>query len=155
MAKDMLAVHTDLTEMRWWSMVPYKFNHNQAVKYSIRPCRSNDLNYGQGNSADFLGERLRQTAISAPLCFEFLVQIQTDSKTMPIEDPAIDWDDTFAPFQPLALMSFPVQDIEDEKHQATCGKLRFQPGQALPAHRPLGEINRTRRAIYGELKQQN
>ena len=74
---------------------------------------------------------------------------------MPIEDPTIDWNDTLAPFQPIALLSFPAQDIEDEEHQAMCGGLRFQAWQALPAHQPLGGINRARRVIYPERQRAN
>lgn len=152
-SKEMFAEHTDLTSIRWWSVVPYNFNKGQAVKYSMRPCQLSKRNYGEGMGTNFLAERLKETMALAPLCYEFMVQIQSDSKLMPIEDPTTDWNDALAPFQPIALLSFPVQDINDEEHRIMCNNLRFQPWQALPAHQPLGEINRARREIYTELKQ--
>lgn len=159
LAKNIFTAETDLTTMKWWSMVPYKFNEGQAVKYSIRPCQIDRQangeaarNYGQGTTPNFLRERLAETVNNSPLCYEFSVQLQSDPKTMPIEDPTISWDDALAPFQPIALMTIPAQDINAADQQQICRALKFHPWQVLPAHQPLGGINRARRVIYDSAK---
>lgn len=42
----------------------------------------------------------------------------------------------------------PVQEFSTEAHQRWCEDLAFAPWHALPAHRPLGKINRTRKTVY-------
>ena len=161
LAKKMFSVQTDLTTMRWWSMVPYQFNEGQAVKYSVRPCQVDRninnqpaRNYGHGTTRDFLRERLAETVRTSSLCYEFMVQIQSDPQSMPIEDPTADWDDALAPFQPVALLTTPNQDIDATEQTQICRNLSFHPWQALPAHRPLGSINRGRKIIYSDIENQ-
>lgn len=150
-SKEMFSEHTNLLTMRWWSMVPYKFNQGQAVKYAARPCSNGGpikQNYGRGTSDDFLRERLRETLAAGPVCYEFMVQIQSDPVAMPIEDPTVQWNEIFAPFQPVALLTIPAKNLSDEELTSSCTNLSFHPWRAVEAHRPLGGINRARREIY-------
>ena len=152
--KAMRRNHRDLLAMTWWSMVPFKYGIERAVKYSLRPCSSNAArkrNYGDGINENFLRERLQKSLASDAACFEFSVQFQSDPKTMPIEDPTIAWDETIAPFQPLARLNIPVQSFDNEQQKEFCEKLSFNPWRALPDHQPLGGINRARRDIYAQL----
>src|SRR4029079_15029439 len=86
--------------------------------------------------------------------FEFMVQLQTDPVRMPVEDPAIVWDEALSPFQRVALIRIPKQDPTAFRDLAVGEQLSFTPWHALPEHRPLGSINRARREIYRAISQQ-
>ena len=153
-AKEMLQQHRDLLAMRWWSMVPYQYGSGKAVKYSARPCADSPAkkrNYGEGISDSFLRERLQESLIDDSACYEFMVQIQSDPQSMPIEDPTVEWDELVTPFQPIARLTIPAQNFDTDEKNAVCENLSFNPWRALPAHRPLGGISRARREIYAEL----
>ena len=96
-------------------------------------------------------ERLRESLAGRSACFEFMVQFQTDAQTMPIEDPTVYWDETIAPFQPIARLFIPAQSVFAPR-DAMCEKLSFDPWRALSEHQPLGGINRARRRIYSEVE---
>ena len=148
--KAMREQHRDLLAIRWWSVFPHKYGPERAVKFSLRPCvdaMTKRSNYGAGMNAGFLRERLIETTGSAPTCLEFMVQFQTDPETMPIENPAVHWDETVAPYIPIARLAIPAQSPPAEQDE-TCDSLAFNPWRALPAHQPLGGINRARRRIF-------
>ncbi len=71
---------------------------------------------------------------------------------MPIENPIQEWDETLSPFQQVATLRLPPQDIdinhaerlEADEHQS------FSPWHSLVAHRSLAGLNRARR-MYGNL----
>ena len=152
--KAMSTHHRDLLANRWWSVLPYRYGADRAVKYSLRPCVDNasrPTNYGQGIAGNFLQERLRESLAGRSACFEFMVQFQTDAQTMPIEDPSVYWDETIAPFQPIARLFIPAQSVFAPR-DAICEKLSFDPWRALSAHQPLGGINRARRRIFSEVE---
>ena len=80
--------------------------------------------------------------------FDFCVQFQTDAVKMPIEDPTIRWR---SPLQKVATITIPPQQFESPEQSQFCEHLSFTPWHALPEHRPLGGINRTRRSVYQTL----
>jgi hypothetical protein len=43
--------------------------------------------------------------------FDFLVQVQTDPVKMPVEDSVVEWKESDSPFQRVALIRIPKQDI--------------------------------------------
>jgi hypothetical protein len=80
--------------------------------------------------------------------FDFMVQLRTNPATMPIEDSTIIWDETDAPFVPVAKISIPPQVFDNPEQNAFCENLSFTPWHCVDAHRPLGGINRVRRVVY-------
>jgi response regulator RpfG family c-di-GMP phosphodiesterase len=78
--------------------------------------------------------------------FEFLMQLQTDAKTMPIEDTTIEW---ASPFHCVGTINIPSQDFRNPEQLALAEHLSFKPWRALAEHRPLSGINRIRKAAYG------
>jgi hypothetical protein len=81
-------------------------------------------------------------------CFELAVQKQVDADRMPIEDATVVWDERRSPFVPVAQIVIPVQSFESDAQMAFCENLSYTPWHALPEHRPLGGLNRIRRAVY-------
>lgn len=146
--RDMLARHADLLDIRWFSMVPYRFGEGRAVKYGARPCATAAAALPADPGEDFLGERLADRLRERDACFEFGVQVQVDPARMPIEDPSVEWNESVSPFETVARLEIPAQTFGSPAQMAYCENLSFNPWRALPDHRPLGGINRARRVIY-------
>lgn len=84
----------------------------------------------------------------APAEWELRVQLCTDLDRMPIEDASVEWDVALSPYLPVARLIVGPQDAwtgaaTEREEQA----LAFDPWHALAAHRPLGGVNRARRAV--------
>jgi len=135
---------------RYWSMVPYQLglgNDRQAVKYSVRACSVTANNLPKNPSHDFLREALKNTLQQTDVCMEFLIQPRTSSQML-IEDSMTEWDEKAAPFYQVATIHIPKQNFDTPEQNKFCENLSFTPWHALPAHKPLGAVNRMRKVIY-------
>jgi len=122
-----------------------------AVKYSVKPCAKLDTHPDNAGSADFLSSAMAEQLSESPACFDFMVQFQKDPQDMPIENAARRWNEDQSPFQNVAKIVIKQQDFNTPKQQTACEEMSFNPWQSLADHRPLGEINRLRKAIYSEM----
>ena len=135
---------------RYWSMVPYQLglgNDRQAVKYSVRACSVTANNLPKNPSHDFLREALKNTLQQTDACMEFLIQPRTSNKML-VEDSMTEWDEKAAPFYQVATIHIPKQNFDTPEQNKLCENLSFTPWHALPAHKPLGAVNRMRKIIY-------
>jgi hypothetical protein len=133
-------------QARYFSQVPYMLGPN-AIKFSAKPI-SNAANLPPASEGpDFLREAMRKQVGDGDVYFDFMVQVQTDPVRMPIEDSLTIWDEARSPFQRVAIIRIPRQDIT-AKGLEIAENLAFTPWHALPEHRPLGNMNRARRVIY-------
>lgn len=134
---------------RYWSTTPYAWGEGVAVKHSVRPCDGEDVEGRIGDeSEDFLREAMGVHLTQTQGCFEFLVQRQEDAEAMPIEDATIAWQEEYSPFVKVATVRIPMQAFDTAEQDELCEHLSFNPWHTLPEHRPLGNINRTRRIVY-------
>ncbi|AVV50469.1 catalase family protein [Leptospira santarosai] len=139
----------DVLEIRYWSTTPYRLgNDSTAVKYSAKPCEIKNQEVPQNPAEDYL----RQTMIShlkeKSACFEFMLQKQGNPISMPIEDPAVHWNENDSPFVPVAKIEIPIQEFATSERDRFCENLSLNPWHSLPEHRPLGGINRVRKIAY-------
>ena len=67
---------------------------------------------------------------------------------MPIEDTSVQWDESIAPFETVATIKVPEQDFDSTEQNLFCDNLSFNTWHSLPAHRPIGGINRLRKEVY-------
>jgi len=81
-------------------------------------------------------------------CFILSAQFYKDSKKTPIEDPTIEWNSKDAPWVDLARIDIPSQRFTSEAQMDFCENLSFTPFSFSNDHRPLGGINRARKAVY-------
>lgn len=135
---------------RYWSMVPYQLglgNDRQAVKYSVRACSVTANNLPKNPSHNFLREALKNTLQQTEACMEFLIQPRTSNKML-VEDSMTEWDEKAAPFYQVATIHIPKQNFDTPEQNKFCENLSFTPWHALPAHKPLGAVNRMRKVIY-------
>lgn len=136
----------------YFSATPYLLGERNVVKYSARPCepRAARPNASAG-SPDYLRlnmARALDPKEGAPACLRFLVQRRTEPAAMSVEDSRVAWDEARSPFIPVATITIPAQSFDGEKRTRFCENLSFTPWHSLPAHRPLGGVNRTRKAVY-------
>jgi hypothetical protein len=77
-----------------------------------------------------------------------MVQFQTDAVKMPVEDSSVEWNESDSPFVPVARIRIPPQVFDTAAQNDYAEQLSFTPWHALPEHRPLGGVNRTRKIVY-------
>lgn len=133
-------------DVQYWSMTPYLFG-DLPCKFSARPVGP-AAPFADRGGPDFLRLNLARTLAEDDRVFEFCVQLRTDPKAMPVEDPTIVWPEDRSPFVPVARLTLPRQDLDTAERRAFGEALSFTPWHGLDAHRPLGGINRVRRVVY-------
>lgn len=134
--------------LRYWSMVPYRFGGDTACKFSARPTGAPSPFTGDDGSADFLRANVVAHLAKLPATFDFMVQLRTDTTAMPVEDATIEWPESKSAFVPVAKITIPPQVFDTPQQNRFGENLSFSPWHCVDAHRPLGGINRVRRFIY-------
>ena len=141
--------HTCHLDLTYWSATPYLFGAGRAVKYSASPVGTRrSPKPPRKPSSGYLTEALIARLAGEDATFEFRVQIQTDARRMPIEDAMKEWSQKASPYRSVATLNIPRQAFSDAKQSEACEKMRFDPWNAMTDHRPLGGMNRARRALY-------
>ena len=134
-------------QVRYFSATPYRLGA-QAVKYSARPVGSSADALPAHPEADFLRQAMLRQLAAGDAVFEFSVQLQTDARAQPIEDPGRLWPESISVFQKVASIRIPAQEFDSPAQRALGENLSFNPWRTLAEHRPLGGINRARRSVY-------
>jgi hypothetical protein len=142
-------------DCRYFSAAPFLFGDGSVMKYSAVPIdpptgttpKVADPNYLR----TALIERLRVIDGAKPVVFEFKVQ-RRDPSTLDlatdIENVCTEWPEDKYPFVKVATLTIPPQRFNSPESQSACENLTFSPWQGLAEHRPLGGINRMRKAVY-------
>lgn len=132
---------------RYWSGGVYHLGAHQAVKYSTRPCDLRLVREPSRSSDDYLRDDLVDAAAKSGVCMTVYVQLQTDPDKTPIENSSVVWEESDSPILPVARLVMPPQTVSPAATPA-CDQLAFTPWHAIPAHKPMGHINRARRFVY-------
>jgi len=141
------------TQTTYFSVSPYKFGAANA-KFRVAPdpdsCPNYTLPPQNQDLPNFLRSALNQQLSTdrMPACFVLQVQRQDPSRYMPIEDTSVEWRESDAPFETVARIKVPAQDFDTPKQNLACDNLSFNPWFGIEAHRPIGGINRLRKAVY-------
>ncbi|UIN57536.1 catalase family protein [Pseudomonas kribbensis] len=141
------------TRTTYFSVSPYKFGEANA-KFRVMPdperCPAYTLPKQNQDLPNFLRSALNQQLSTdrIPACFVLQIQRQDANKFMPIEDTSIEWREQDSPFQTVARITLPPQDFDTPALNLQCDNLSFNPWFGIEAHRPIGGINRLRKAVY-------
>ncbi|HYH64744.1 MAG TPA: hypothetical protein VD866_08635 [Urbifossiella sp.] len=124
----------------YFSSVPYKLG-GTAVKYTATPAAGNGPGHAGEKTKDYLRAALAERLAPGKSAAVFVLGVvpQTDPKDTPVEDPTKKWPG--APV-PVATITIAAQEVGE------CDESVFDPWVSLAEHRPLGGINRARRAVY-------
>jgi hypothetical protein len=136
----------------YYTMSAYKFGPHNA-KVAARPCAPPSTAMPKPRGPHYLREALVRELGEGDACFVLAVQLQDPTKNMPIEDPTIAWDELESPYVPVARLVIPRQTFSTDVQNRFCEQLQFTPWHGLPAHRPLGALNRARKAVYQAVSQ--
>ena len=141
------------TQTTYFSVSPYKFGEANA-KFRVMPdpvsCPTYTLPAQNQKLPNFLRNALNQQLSTdrIPACFVLQIQRQDPARYMPIEDTSIEWQQNDAPFETVAQIKVPAQDFDTPALNVQCDNQSFNPWFGLEAHRPIGGINRLRKAVY-------
>ncbi len=138
-------------EVQYYSNVPFLLGEGQAVQYSLRPRSAGRSQIPVRPSENYLRDAMNRTLRRGAWSFDFMVQVQTDAHRMPIEDATVKWPEELSPYIPVARLRLPPQRFDSDAQLAFADRLRYNPWHSLPEHKPLGNSNRARRQMYGEL----
>jgi hypothetical protein len=131
---------------QYWSTVPFKLGGG-AVKYTVVPSAGNKSGGVPATSSDYL--RLALASQLAPggngAQFELCIIPQADPSGNPVENPMVPWKT-----EPIAVATIKVepQGFDTPERMKEAEDMSFDPWHALAQHRPLGGINRARKAVY-------
>ena len=137
-------------EARYWSQTAYRLGdppHKQAIKFSARPQGPATATIPDDPSPNFLRETLIRQLEAGEARFDFEVQPRS-STSMSVEKATVEWKESEAKFFKVATITIPRQTFATPERDKLGEDLSFTPWHALPQHRPLGSINRTRRIVY-------
>ena len=137
----------------YYSVTPFRYG-DYIAKFSLVPV-SPDLRRFQDEKikidgrADAIRETVQREMRSTQGVWELRVQLCRDLEKQPVEDPTTEWKEAEAPFARVAIISVEPQDSWDRAGvQRVDEEMRFSIWTGLAAHRPLGNINRARKAPY-------
>ena len=136
---------------KYWSQVPYAFGlGDQTIcRYSVVPSANNlvqpipskdrDSDYLKRTMVDHLTKGGRSAE------FNFYVQVHDDAAHKMIDNPTVSWNDSV---QRVAIITIPPQEFDTPDQIKFGENLSYTPWHALPEHRPVGQINQIRKAVY-------
>ncbi|MCR9201713.1 MAG: di-heme-cytochrome C peroxidase [Planctomycetaceae bacterium] len=128
----------------YFSAAPFLLGPDQVMKFRVRPL-SRSLERPDVADPDYLRKAMQERLRGEKIVFAFELQVRSVQdviSAVDIEDASTEWDDEFT--QVATLVIEPQEPVADD----LCEKLFFTPWHGLQAHRPLGGINRLRRAVY-------
>jgi hypothetical protein len=135
-------------EVPWFSAVPYKFR-DTATKYRLDRCDgANDSSIPDGAGPDYLREAMKATLSNETVCYDFSLILQKDPVKQPIENSLVEWPSEGSDRIRVGKLIIPPQDFTKPETEALCENMSFNPWHSLPEHRPLGSMNRARKAVY-------
>ena len=132
----------------YFSVSAYKLGPDNYVKYAVKRCDVTPHPNRHGDDPKLMRKNLKDILASQDVCFEFMIQPQRDDIYMPVEDLTIEWLEEDSPFVPVAKINIKQQSFDTPEQNTFCENTSFNPWHTLPAHEPVGGLNRARKAVY-------
>lgn len=141
------------TQTTYFSVSPYKFG-TANIKFRVAPdpdsCAAYNVPAQNQALPNFLRAALNQQLSTdrVAACFVLQIQRQNANRYMPLEDTSVEWLESDAPFETVARINVPAQDFDTPSQNLACDNQSFSPWHGIEEHRPIGGINRLRKAVY-------
>ncbi|MCO8277299.1 catalase [Actinoplanes sp. TRM 88003] len=146
MVRNVVAARRRITSVAtetYWSRTPITWGAELAVQYLLRPVPDAPEG-GERDSPDFLSAEMEARLSRGDVQFELCVQRYRNPEETPIEDAAVDWRTPGAPPEPVAVLTIRTGSCDNPVVHG----LRFNPWNTTDDFRPLGNLNRSRKAAY-------
>jgi hypothetical protein len=146
---------------KYWSCGALTWGPALAVRYLLRPApgtpqgpkpSTTDPLYLSKEAARRLGE--------GDIRFELCIQRYVNDQVTPVEDTAVEWKEMYCPVEPVATLTIRQTQTastaqaragiehDAQTRAAAIEDLAFNPWNTTEDFRPLGNLNRARRAAY-------
>lgn len=142
----MAHAEASLLAAHYSSTLPYAVGTGIA-KFRLVPEAALDPG-APGASPNYLSEDLAKRLAAGPAAFLLQAQLFVDDSVTPIDRATERWEEAVAPFQTIARLDIPAQDINQPGQAAYGEGLAFSPWRTLRENRPIGSIGDARRIAY-------
>jgi hypothetical protein len=136
----------------YWSRGAICWDDSRAVRYLLRPLPGSfPAPPPMLSDPNFLYTELSKRLKAGDVRFEFCVQQFTDEATTPIEDTSVEWKESDSPPIPIAELRISQRDLGGPDRSTAANQLNsvsFNPWNTTDLFRPLGNLNRARKAAY-------
>lgn len=145
-------IPTSVAHETYWSRGAIRWGETLAVRYLLRPDPSaSPASVPSGDDPEYLSHEAAARLEAGPIKMELCIQRYIDERTTPIEDTAVEWQVRATPPVPVAILTIPEQDVSLATTRARAREiegLAFNPWNTTDEFRPLGHLNRARKAAY-------
>ena len=131
-----------------WSVIPFHLGENHFCKYKLEPALIPDGPAPDYDDPNYLHADLAARLKGGEARFHFMVQLQTNPKTMPLDKATVRWSEKTSPPIHVATLILPAQDITARSQTEYGEALSFNPWRTLKAHEPVGSIAEARKIVY-------
>lgn len=134
----------------YWSRGAIRWG-DEAVRYFFRPVTGTPPVAGSFSGVGRLEAEYAARQRAGEVAFDLLVQRFVDEARTPIEDAAHAWDETVSPPVRVATLTLPARELataDAAAERATIEATGFNPWNTTEEFRPLGNLNRARKAVY-------
>src|SRR5262249_30528893 len=137
----------------YWSRVSRQWGAPSPIRYQLRPAAGTHPPPAPKSwDGDYLHHEIADRLRAGNVTFNLYVQSYVDEKRTPIEDGSIEWTEEVSPPVQVATLTIPKQDLDAADGRTTerlVDQIAFNPWHTTDEFRPLGNMNRARKAIYG------
>ncbi len=131
----------------YFSAAPFLFGDVRVMKFRASPV-ARSLDPPDVDDRNYLRTALIKRLKTETIVFDFAIQVrdadQLDLAT-DIENASTEWSDDYVS---VARITIPPQEFDSPEQRVKCERLFFTPWHGITEHRPLGGINRLRKAVY-------
>ena len=136
----------------YWSRGAIRWGSSLAVRYLLRPASGASVAPPPSTvDPDFLSKEIAGRLAQGDVRFELCIQRFVNATSTPIEDTAIEWTESASPPEPVAVLTLAQADLSTVDALAYAREvesLAFNPWNTTDLFRPLGNLNRARKAAY-------
>ena len=143
---------TSVATQTYWSRGALRWGPTLAVRYLLRPAPDTaSAPKAPKDDPDFLLHEATRRLAKGDVRFELCIQRYVDESSTPIENTAVEWSERVSPPEPVAVLTIFAGDLNsiDATTQArVIETMAFNPWNTTDLFRPLGNLNRARKAAY-------